>query len=103
MVAKYYLAIRPQTNENHAVHKEGCPFLPDNKRRIYLGKFDSGQDAVTEGQRYFSKTNCCLFCSKEFQQKKRQPAFSEIELTKNIPVNNQISLPAKDALYYFLN
>ncbi len=41
MVAKYYVAVRPSTNENHTVHKDGCPFLPDADKRIYLGDFNS--------------------------------------------------------------
>ncbi len=65
MIAKYYLALRPQTDEHHAVHRDGCPFLPDYKKRIYLGTFNSGQDAVREGKRHFIKTNSCQFCSRE--------------------------------------
>jgi len=103
MVAKYYLAIRPQTNKNHAVHKEGCPFLPDAEKRIYLGIFNSGQEALTEGYRYFSRTHSCLFCSKELQPKKRLPVFSEIEVSGNIQANNQLSLSMKEILLYFLN
>ena len=65
MGTKYYVAVRPQINENHAVHKEGCPFLPDDNKRIYLGEFSSGKDAVREGQRHFIRTKGCVFCSKE--------------------------------------
>ena len=36
---KYYVAVRPQTNEIHSVHREGCPFMPDDGKRIYLGFF----------------------------------------------------------------
>jgi hypothetical protein len=103
MVAKYYLAIRPQTNKNHAVHKEGCPFLPENDKRIFLGRFNSGHEAVKEGRRHFLKTNSCLFCSKEHNPEIKQHVFSEIEFTRDNPVNNEISLSAKGILYYFLN
>jgi len=37
------VAVRPQTNDRHAVHKEGCPFLSENDKKIYLGKFSSGE------------------------------------------------------------
>jgi hypothetical protein len=65
MTAKYYVAVRPQTNENHAVHKEGCPFLPDDEKRIYLGEFISGHEAVKESHHFFLKTKGCLFCSND--------------------------------------
>ena len=73
MVAKYYVAVRPRTNESHAVHKEGCPFLPDNDKRIYLGAFNSGRDAVREANNFFVRTNSCQFCSKERKVHEKQP------------------------------
>jgi hypothetical protein len=65
MDAKYYVALRPRTNKSHAVHKEGCPFLPDNDKRIYLGAFNSGRNALSEAKKHFIKTGICQFCSKE--------------------------------------
>jgi hypothetical protein len=73
MVAKYYVALRPQTTEDHTVHKEGCPFLPDHEKRIYLGKFGSGKDAVKEGMQHFIRTSICLFCSKEHNTGDEKP------------------------------
>jgi hypothetical protein len=75
MVAKYYVAVRPRTNENHAVHKEGCPFLPDDDKRIYLGAFNSGRDAVREARNHFTRTDTCQFCSKEHRVNEEQPVF----------------------------
>jgi hypothetical protein len=103
MVAKYYVVIRPQTNEYHAVHKEDCPFLPDDNKRIYLGMFNSGQDAVREGQKHFTRTNNCLFCLKEHHPERKKPVFSEIDNLGNIATNSQISLSLKGILFYFLN
>jgi len=73
MVAKYYVAVRPRTNENHAIHKEDCPFLPDDDKRIYLGDYNSGRDAVREAKKYFIKTDSCQFCSKEPRLHEEQP------------------------------
>jgi hypothetical protein len=81
MVAKYYVALRPRTNENHAIHKEGCPFLPDDEQKIYLGKFSSGHDAVRESQQHFIKTKSCLFCSRELNENNEKP--SKYKLVKN--------------------
>lgn len=73
MASKYFVAIRSQVNDNHAVHKEGCPFLPDDKKRIYLGVFASGKDAVKESHRHFNRTNGCIFCLKEHKVIEEKP------------------------------
>jgi len=65
MDSKFYVALRPQINDHHAVHKEGCPFLPDTDKRIYLGAFSSVKDAIKESHIHFVKTKNCLFCSGE--------------------------------------
>lgn len=64
-VEKYYVAVRPQTNEIHAVHKEGCPFMPEDNKRIYLGLFSSGNEAGQAGKKYFGNSHGCRFCSEE--------------------------------------
>jgi hypothetical protein len=103
MVAKYYIVIRPQTDEYHAMHKEGCPFLPDHEKRIYLGKFNSAQDALREGKILFNRTNNCLFCLKELHSQKRDRVFSEVLLTGTEPAGNKIFLSRDAILSCFLN
>jgi hypothetical protein len=83
MVTKYYVAIRPQTDDRHNVHKEDCPFLPEAERRIFLGIFQSPQDAVAEGTKYFNRSNNCLFCSKEHQHQDNKPLISELLAQEN--------------------
>jgi hypothetical protein len=100
MVAKYYVAIRPQTNEYHAVHKEDCPFLPENEKRIYLGMFSSGKEAVREGQIHFTRASCCPFCLKEVQTEKGQPVFYKKDI---VPSDSQILQSLKGNLLYLLN
>ena len=103
MVAKYYLAIRPQTNEHHAVHKEDCPFLPNDKKRIYLGMFGSGKDALKEGQKHFSRTNSCRFCIKEPQPERNKALFSGTDIDGNIPPDDQLSIYQEGSMFCFLN
>jgi hypothetical protein len=103
MVAKYFVAVRPQTNENHAVHKEGCPFLPDDEKRIYLGVFSSGQDAVVESQRHFIKTKGCLFCSKEHKASEETPSQSEWANKDSIPSKLRIAISYHQSLLCCLN
>lgn len=65
MEAKYYVAVKPRTNETHPIHKEGCPFLSDNEKRIFLGIFSSDHDALKVGRHHFLNSCRCPFCSKE--------------------------------------
>jgi hypothetical protein len=77
--AKYYVAVRPQTNDHHSVHRQGCPFLSGNEKMIYLGKFSLGRDAIKASRFHFKKTECCLFCSREIKIfNNEQPAFDLI-------------------------
>jgi hypothetical protein len=103
MIAKYYVAIRPQTNEHHAVHKENCPFLPDDTERIYLGMFSSGPEAVREGQRHFAMSDSCLFCSREHQPVKKKPEHSLQNLCRPVPPMESISQHQKSRMFFFLN
>jgi hypothetical protein len=103
LIARYYVAIRPQTNEYHTVHKEDCPFLPDDNKRIYLGTFGPGEDAVREGRKYFKRSNSCRFCSKEDHEEKINSAFSEIDVTLFIPTESELGQPLAFAPPYFLN
>ena len=93
MVAKYYVVIRPQTNDIHSVHKEGCPFLQENGKSIFLGSFRSDGAANHESRHYFTRTTNCLFCCKEhrlpeeklpvlnFDQKEIQPIRQQIPVS----------------------
>lgn len=65
MEPKYYVSVRPRTNGQHGVHKEGCPFISCNDKLVYLGRFNSGKDAEKEGLMHFDNAKCCAFCSKE--------------------------------------
>jgi hypothetical protein len=103
MVAKYYVVIRPQTDENHAVHKEDCPFLPENEKRIYLGMFGSCEEAIREGKRHFPRTNHCRFCSKEHQTESKEPVLSGIDASENFPTVDQTSHFQEGKIFYFLN
>lgn len=65
MDSKYFVAVRPRTNDFHSVHKEGCPFMPDADKGIYLGQFECDRDAEDEGKRHFHKSMSCPYCSTE--------------------------------------
>jgi hypothetical protein len=98
MEAKYYVAVRPCTNETHSIHKEGCPFLSDDDKRIYLGMFRSGNDALKESRYHFINSSRCPFCSKETETyevkslKYTEVNAAQISSGMNIPVTFQNSL-----------
>jgi hypothetical protein len=79
---KYFIATRPQTNEYHSVHKEDCPFLPEEGKRKSLGSFERPGEALSEGKKHFKQSKCCLFCSGEYSPENRiyeEPVFLHSE------------------------
>ncbi|HEX2969358.1 MAG TPA: hypothetical protein VHO46_09640 [Bacteroidales bacterium] len=90
-VEKYYVAVKPQTNEIHSVHREGCPFMPDDNKRIYLGRFQSCDEASNEGRKHFHNSHGCPFCSKESYEPIPDTSFHEI------------TIPASESILQFLN
>ncbi|HLP74309.1 MAG TPA: hypothetical protein VK155_15490 [Bacteroidales bacterium] len=62
-LSSFYMVVRPGLNELHSVHMDGCPFLPAENKRIFLGKFISLRDAIHEGNKYFSNNCGCRFCT----------------------------------------
>lgn len=97
-VKKYYVATRPQTNHIHSIHMEGCPFMPDDNKRIYLGTFSSGDDARREGRKYYQSSCGCSFCLKDISKNE-----SITERSRSIfPTPEQLSAAA-GAMLCFLN
>lgn len=103
MFEKYYVSIYPQTNGYHPVHKENCPFLPEAGKRIFLGKFMNPRDALEESKKYFSRSNICLFCSKEYEDKKKKPDESFIQLADNFVSFDRLSVTWESAFLCSVN
>lgn len=60
---KYYVNKNAQTNGDHEVHTEDCPYLPNVENRKYLGEFYSCTSAVTEAKKTYHQSNGCKTCS----------------------------------------
>jgi hypothetical protein len=103
MVAKYYVAVRPRTNDYHPVHKEGCPFLYDDGKKIYLGLFKSGQDAIKESHVSFERTENCLFCCKEEKVASPNTVIMERKETDNVPVGRRVPVSNYQGMFCCLN
>lgn len=103
MVAKYYVAIRPQTNDFHAVHKEGCPFLHDDNGKIYLGLFKSGHEAIRKSRLSFTRTENCLFCCKESKIDRDKASERECPELDKVPGRLNMPLLYQQGKYCCLN
>ncbi len=64
-MSSYYVNKNAQSNDDHEVHTTGCPFLPEEQNRIYLGEFPYCSSAVTEAKKYYPQSNGCYYCSKD--------------------------------------
>lgn len=63
MKKKYYVNNNAQPNGDHEVHREGCTYMPSNRK--YLGEFSNCKDAVVEARKTHSNVNGCYYCSNE--------------------------------------
>lgn len=81
----FYMVTRPGLNELHSVHMDGCPFLPAENKRIYLGKFLSLNDARHEGSKFFNNNCGCRFCTSEAAATDNKP----VEIIENGLMNLQ--------------
>jgi hypothetical protein len=103
MIKKYYVAVRPQTNQLHAVHQEGCPFLPDDGKRIFLGQFKSGNDAVRMSARHFTETGSCLFCCNESKSLPDNSSGSKLSGQDIVSVRPEIPVSFMQSMLCCLN
>jgi hypothetical protein len=103
MTAKYYVAVRPQTNDYHAVHKQGCPFLHDDSKNIFLGLFKSGHDALSESRHAFNRTENCYFCCREEKIPRENIAIQNRTEQDAIPLRLQKPVPFHQEMFCCLN
>jgi hypothetical protein len=90
MTARYYVAIRPTTSDDHSIHKEGCPFMPEKGKRIYLGLFKTSGHAAEEGRHYFDKSEKCQFCCHDKNLKDEKTPEMDWSYRDFVPVKMQI-------------
>ena len=71
MKQKYYVNKNRQDGNgyNHEVHKLGCPWMPSNA--LYLGEFDSSEDALLKAKDIYSDADGCIHCCLEINHDKR--------------------------------
>jgi hypothetical protein len=96
--SRFYVDVKSRTNNYHLVHKEGCPFLPEKEKRIYLGVNTSAHNALGEARNIFSSSECCRFCLKEEAGIKKELIYNEICYADNFPVSSLIRPVHEDVM-----
>ena len=61
-MAKYYVNNNAQSNGDHEVHVEGCPYLPLIVSKTALGDHSNCHSAVTEAKKHHRQSNGCATC-----------------------------------------
>ena len=64
-MAHYYVGRKAQDDGNHEVHQTGCPLMPTETKRLYLGAFDSCVPAVEEATKTYPRSTGCYRCSND--------------------------------------
>jgi hypothetical protein len=103
MTDKYYIAIRPTTKEDHSIHKEGCPFMPEKDKRIYLGLFKTSGDAAEEGSNYFNKSKKCQFCCHDKNMTEENTSEAEWSYMDLVPVKLHIPVSFNQTMFCCLS
>jgi hypothetical protein len=103
MLTTYFIAIRPRSNEHHTIHRIGCPFMPDDEKRIYLGDFISSHDALSAGKRHFRKSDTCRFCSKDQNPDDHRRIFLENVLPLQMMTLDKMSVQLENTLLCCVN
>jgi len=103
MSANFFISLRPRINGSHLVHKEGCPLLPDTHTRICLGMFESPEDALNEGKKFFERSDICPFCCKKYQTQMSNTGSSKMHVKENFVSSGQIVVIRESALIFSLN
>ena len=60
---RYYVNKQAQPNGDHEVHKDGCNYMPSNKKD--LGFCSNCWEAVAEAKEDYYQVNGCYYCSRE--------------------------------------
>lgn len=64
MKQKYYVNNNAQLNGDHEVHLGTCPYSSMMYSRMYLGEFETCQEAVRRAKKHYPRSNGCFTCCK---------------------------------------
>ncbi|ADU69293.1 hypothetical protein [Pantoea sp. At-9b] len=58
----YYVDKYAGYNDNHVVHATGCPFLPPDSARRFLGTFYTANAAIQQARKFYPSALGCEHC-----------------------------------------
>ncbi|MFQ1678869.1 hypothetical protein ACK08B_03365 [Pantoea dispersa] len=58
----YYVNKHAGYNDNHVVHAKGCPFLPSDGGRRFLGTFYTPGAAIQQARKFYATALGCEHC-----------------------------------------
>ena len=103
LVSRYYITTKVRSDDRHAIHKENCPFIANDKNLLFLGHFMSSDDAVAEGHKHYDHSKCCRFCIPEKEEKFAETHMNTTVSKQMLPDNNQLLSSSNGSVYYILN
>ena len=59
----YYVSQSARSDGIHEVHQSGCDWIPVPHKRLYLGDFGAGTEAVREARRHYAQVSGCEACT----------------------------------------
>ncbi len=103
MEALYYISVRQQASGTHIIHIDDCPLLPDHGKTIFLGIFDSPEQAMKEGKDHFRKSEYCPFCLRHLYLKSKKHANTELYIAESYISYSQLIISWENAMLCGVN
>ncbi|MFT6068957.1 MAG: hypothetical protein ACJAT2_003617 [Bacteriovoracaceae bacterium] len=67
---RFFIHKASATNTDQRVHKAGCPKMPLEKHRVFLGGFNSTRAAINEAKESYPDAKGCEICLNSFEIEK---------------------------------
>lgn len=80
----YYLSTEPNNDGDHEIHTRECSKIPSFHKRLYLGPFNNGHEALGLAKVSHSKSVICQAC----QNVSLVPRFSHFNDSEPIQPNS---------------
>jgi hypothetical protein len=103
MPAKYFICKRSRLDGSHTIHREGCPLLPEDGKRIFLGTFKTLPEAMSKAASHFRKPDSCPFCLKEHNEMKGKVFTLRMSDTDLISSTLRIKTPSVNLMFCSLS
>ncbi|MGK3124031.1 hypothetical protein ACCY16_07855 [Candidatus Pantoea formicae] len=81
----YYVDKQAGYNDNHVVHATGCPFLPSDGARRFLGTFYTATAAIQQARKFYNSALGCEHCC-------------PVSVKKNLTTQNSVALKHMERL-----